>query len=211
MLSSIATSMKDSPVAVCGPNIGDIPQLVETGFCIYDLGRLQDGEEVSAALEVDFFRADFLAELSDDEVIRITLKSVAAALDIPAIEEKSVADSSVVRARNAVSHFCVGSASWSPDVKLRDKIFVAGDWIDRKGHASWSTEKSVVTGIQAAQALAENFGLKCETKIIPAAPDTPQLSAIRQFARTVRRAVPAGLDLKPQAPWVGASQRLFGR
>ena len=212
MLSSIATSMKDSPVAVCGPNIGDIPQLVETGFCIYDLGRLQDGEDVSAALEVDFFRADFLSELSDDEVIQITLKAVAAALDIPSIGENLVADSSVVRARNAVSHFCVDSASWSPDVKLRDKVFVAGDWIDRKGHSSWSTEKSVVTGIQAAQALAENFGLKCENEVIPAAADTPQLAALRQFARTVRRAVPPVLDdLKPQAPWIGASQRLFGR
>jgi uncharacterized protein with NAD-binding domain and iron-sulfur cluster len=172
---------------------------------------LQDGEDVSAALEVDFFRADPLADLTDEEVVSITLTAVAAALDIPTIEGTKVVDASVVRARNAVSHFCVDSASWSPSVKLRDGLYIAGDWVDRKGHASWSTEKACVTGIQSASALAEDYGFTCNTQVIPAAPDTPQLATLRQFARTIRRVAPPGIDLKPQAPWVGASQRLFGR
>ena len=113
--SSIRMAMRDSPVAVCGPRMGNIPELVETGFCIYDLQRMQDefqGEDVTA-LEVDFFRADALCEKSDEEVAELSLRAVSAALEISAIDPSSLADVSVVRARNAVSYFSVGSASWS--------------------------------------------------------------------------------------------------
>lgn len=41
-VKDIRTAMSDSPVAVYGPKLGGIPQLTETGFCIYDLQRLQD-------------------------------------------------------------------------------------------------------------------------------------------------------------------------
>mmetsp|Transcript_6364 Transcript_6364/g.6835 ORF Transcript_6364/g.6835 Transcript_6364/m.6835 type:complete len:576 (-) Transcript_6364:255-1982(-) len=126
-------AMQDSPVVVCGADIGNIPELSETGFCIYDLERLQESNEVAAAFEIDFFRADSLASRTDEDVIRITLQAVAAALDTLPIDESSLADISVVRARDAVSHFCVGSASWSPDVKLSDGLYICGDWIDRSG------------------------------------------------------------------------------
>eukprot|EP00536_Pseudo-nitzschia_multiseries_P009713 jgi/Psemu1/201409/e_gw1.279.73.1 len=202
-------AMADSPAVVCGANIGDIPELSETGFCIYDLERLQDGKDVASAFEVDFFRADPLTSLSDEEVIRITLKAVSSALDIPAIHEDSLADLSVVRARDAVSHFCVGSANLAPDVKLSEGLYICGDWVDRTGHASWSTEKSVVTGIQAADALAGDFDLQTDVDVIPAAPDTQQLKALRQFSRTIRGVLPPVFDdVKPQAPWTLA-RRFF--
>ena len=197
-------AMKDSPVVVCGANIGEIPELSETGFCVYDLERLQDSKDVDSAFEIDFFRADSIANLKNEEVIRITLKAVAAALEISPIDNALLADTSVVRAKDAVSHFCVGSASWSPDVKLKKGMYICGDFIDRKGHASWSTEKSVVTGIQAATKLANDFDMSSPPiKVIPAASDTAQLSALRQLSRTVRGAIPTGLEdtTKPQAPW----------
>jgi hypothetical protein len=122
-----------------------------------------------------------------------------------------VADLSVVRANNAVSHFCVNSASWSPDVKLSEGLYICGDWVDRTGHASWSTEKAVVTGIQAANALADGYDLKSNVSVIPAASDTPQLAGLRQLARTVRGAIPFGLDIKPQAPWILAKRLFLGR
>lgn len=202
-------AMKDSPAVVCGPNIGAIPELSETGFCIYDLERLQDSNDVISAFEVDYFRADSLTQLTDDEVVRITLQAISKALEIPSIPQSTVADLSVVRARDAVSHFCVGSASCSPDVKLDEGLYICGDWIDRTGHASWSTEKSVVTGIQAAASLAEDFDTKVDIQVIPAASDTAQLSALRQFARTIRGAIPPVFDdIKPQAPWTLA-RRFF--
>lgn len=209
MIPSVAEAMADSPVVVCGPYIGGIPELTETGFCIYDLERLQDSNEISGALEVDFFRADSLIGCSDDVIISLTLKALASALSIPDIDRKLLADYSVVRAENAVSHFCVNSASCSPDIKLETEgLYICGDWIDRKGHASWSTEKAVVTGIQAASALAKDFSVSCEVNVIPAASDTPQLLALRRLARALRGVVPAGMDVKPQAPWI-AGRRFF--
>jgi len=79
---SAEDALRDSPVVVCGANIGDIPELSETGFCIYDLERIQDGSDVISALKVDFYRADPLASMKDEEVIHVTLKAVAAALKI---------------------------------------------------------------------------------------------------------------------------------
>jgi len=195
-------------VFVCGPNIGGIPELVESGFCIYDLQRLQEeyslayqqNEEPNpcVAYEVDFFRADALAEMNDTDVMNIALKAFCAALELPAIDEGAILDVSVVRAKDAVSHFCVDSASWSPQVKLQENIFICGDWIDRTGHGSWSTEKAVVTGRQAAAALARDIGLDCDTDVLPVTQATPQLSALRQIAKTLQRAVP--MQSLPRSP-----------
>jgi hypothetical protein len=104
----MADAMQDSPVVVCGPRV--LPkQLAETGFCLYDLQRLQDefavSAESTAALEVDFFRADSLACKSNDDVVAIALKAIAAALNVDPFEASDVSDFAVVRAYNAVSHF----------------------------------------------------------------------------------------------------------
>ena len=112
--------MKESPVVVCGPNIGNnLPELIETGFCIYDLQRLHDEFSSSSsnasdnnnannnnnniiAYEIDFFRADDLIQITDDmEVAKIALSAVSAALNIDDISQTTfdslVADVSVVR------------------------------------------------------------------------------------------------------------------
>jgi uncharacterized protein with NAD-binding domain and iron-sulfur cluster len=218
---SIEKAMKDSPVVVCGPNVGNIPQLAETGFCIYDLQRLQDefktsnksqqGTEPCVAVEVDFFRAEDIAKMEDNmEIAKLTLRTIAAALNVEPINPDMILDASVVRARDAVSHFCVGSASWSPDVKLEKGLYMCGDWIDRTGHASWSTEKAVVTGRQAAEALATELGMTTTAPaVIPASSDTAQLAALRQASKLFRNVAPT--DVIPPAPWVLLRQLSGGR
>jgi uncharacterized protein with NAD-binding domain and iron-sulfur cluster len=211
----VAQAMQASPVVVCGPRVGGIPHLAETGFCIYDLQRLhdefavvnqgKDEKEPCAAIEVDFFRADTIADMeSDAEVSNLALRAVAAALNVDALDPSLLLDVAVVRARDAVSHFCVDSASASPDVRMTKGIYMCGDWIDRAGHASWSTEKAVVTGRQAADALAKDFGSQSDIEVIPAAPDTPQLSALRQAAKAMRGVLSPllGQDMLPLSPWV---------
>ena len=225
-----AEAMRDSPIFVCGPGVGSIPELEETGFCIYDLQRLHDEFAVDsdsadpvAVLEVDFFRADAISDSTDDdfEVAEFALRAAGAALGCgPDLEGAEIVDYAVVRARNAVSHFAVNSASYSPDVRAgtrsgsesgsgsgggtsayEEGIYMCGDWIDRTGHASWSTEKAVVTGRQAAAAVAEDLGLgKCDTEVIPAAGDTVQLTALRQAAKILRDVVPPP-DGIPPSPW----------
>ena len=138
------------------------------------------------------------------------------------------------RAKNAVSHFCVGSAEFSPkNVKLQpsSSLYICGDWIDRKGHASWSTEKAVVTARQAAAALAQDLDLMWPSsspspvEVIPAASDTVQLSTVRRMAQSVRRTTTKRIsssfstdddndntnsNLLPVAPWVLAKRLLSG-
>jgi uncharacterized protein with NAD-binding domain and iron-sulfur cluster len=212
--------MAESPVIVCGADIGThIPELKETGFCIYDLQRMHDefaAPNDVAVLEVDFFRADDISNLSNDaDVAEFTLKAVAAALGVPPIDVSNVVDVAVVRARNAVSHFNVGSAASSPEKsKLGEGLYICGDWVDRSGHASWSTEKAVVTGKQAALAVSNDLGLNCDpsaTKVIPAASDTPQLKALRTVAKTLRSvAPPPGEDSVPPSPWVFIKDTISG-
>ena len=217
----VARAMTDSPVTVCGAGIGGIVGLEETGFCIYDLQRMHDefrvdrpglgldGDDDVAVLEVDFYRADDIANLNDDEVAKVALDAISAAFGTKTIGTDCIVDKAVVRARNAVSHFAPKSALYSPNVKLGDNFYVCGDWIDRTGHASWSTEKSVVTAKQAAAAFSTDLGLlrsKCD--VIPAAKDTAQLSALRKSARVLRSIVAPATA--PPSPWVFLKQLLSG-
>lgn len=204
MPSNYATKMKDSPVIVCGENI--LPELEETGFCIYDLQRLQDEFSTEkkfgcAVLEMDFFRADAIVDKTDEEILQLSLLALSKALQEPLLSSDMIIDSSVVRARNAVSHFCLDSASNSPDITMDKNLHVCGDWIDRTGHASWSTEKSVVTGRQAANAALQEMGIAKQTKVLEVVEDTDALKGLRNVAKQLRRTVPPKNEGVPLSPW----------
>jgi uncharacterized protein with NAD-binding domain and iron-sulfur cluster len=169
-----------------------------------------DESDRVAVLEVDFYRADSFVDLDDEQIADLALRAVSAALGTAMINSDDILlDAAVLRARNAVSHFSPNSALYSPDVKLEDGLYICGDWVDRTGHASWSTEKSVVTARQAASALSRDFGLRdSRCVVIPAAKDTAQLSALRQSARVLRRILPP--KNIPPSPWVLVRQILSG-
>ena len=223
---AVAQAMAASPVVVCGPGVGGLPELKETGFCVYDLQRMHDehaADAGAAVLEVDFYRADAIADLDDEAAARLALRAAAAALGVAAATElppSLLLDYAVVRARRAVSHFDVGSCARSPPVALADGggagagsgLFCCGDWVDRAGHASWSTEKAVVTGRQAADAVARELNLDgVDSAVIPAAEDTPQLSALRALAKTARSLLAplagGGSELPPPAPWAALQRK----
>lgn len=66
-----------------------------------------------------------------------------------------------------------------------------------------TTTQAVVTGRQAADAIARDLGLNlgAAARVQPAAPDTAQLAALRQIATAVRAAAPKDAGLPPPAPW----------
>ena len=218
----MAHAMSDSPVSVCGAGMGNIEEFKETGFCIYDLQRMHDEFSVDyynemnvdesnrvAVLEVDFYRAESFVDLDDEQIANLALRAVSATFGTAIIHSDDIVDAKVLRARNAVSHFSPNSALYSPGVKLGDGMYICGDWIDRMGHASWSTEKAVVTARQAASALSRDFGLvhsRCD--VIPASKDTMQLSLLRQSTRVFRNIVPP--KNIPPSPWVFAKQLFAG-
>ena len=213
-----ANAMKDSPILVCGENIGKgkFQELKETGFCVYDLQRLQDEFSVDydistsdfkgkcAVLEIDFFRANAIANLDNDAVIDLTIKVLSHALNLPPLSQDLILDSSVLRARDAVSHFSIGSASYSPPTTLSENLYICGDWVDRTGHASWSTEKAVVTGRQAAKSILDKSFDKLSNKIqiLNAADDTQSLKALREIAVSLRKTFPPKDDGVPLSPLV---------
>mmetsp|Transcript_6337 Transcript_6337/g.12847 ORF Transcript_6337/g.12847 Transcript_6337/m.12847 type:complete len:682 (+) Transcript_6337:109-2154(+) len=215
-----AKAMIDSPIAVCGAGIGGIEELRETGFCIYDLQRMHDEfsvdhyalhidkEDQVSVLEIDFYRADSFVNCQNDVIVSLALEAVSSALGTASkIDQSGIVDSTILRAKNAVSHFSPNSALYSPDVKLDKGLYCCGDWVDRTGHASWSTEKSVVTARQAANALSADFRLaNSQCDVIPAAKDTPQLTALRKSAKLLRTLLP--LETLPPSPWVFAKQFL---
>jgi hypothetical protein len=191
---------------------------VPQGFCVYDLQRMHDEFAAGdlAVLEVDFYRADDLADIEDDGAIaQIALAAACAAVGVgvETLPPSELVDSAVVRARRAVSHFAVGSAALSPPVRLGGSVYACGDWVDRSGHASWSTEKAVVTGRQAASAIGADLGLSgVDGNVVPAAPDTAQLAALRRIAGTLRRVSPpqTTTGMAPPAPWVALKEMLEG-
>ena len=208
--SHVADAMRDSPVVVVGPDI--LPELKETGFCIYDLQRMHDefaynstsAESNVAVIEVDFFRADSIADKDDDEVINLTLQAISAALKADKIDSSLVVDSAVFRARKAVSHFNIGSASLSPDTILDENIFICGDWIDRTGHASWSTEKAVVTAKKAAKdVLAYNKLNTNSICILDVTEESDELKSLRNVAQILRETIPSPINDGgiPPSPW----------
>lgn len=196
--SFLAALKSRPPVTVCGPKI-IMPTLIETGFCVYDLTRLQDGwrtDEGLLVLEVDFFRANAISKLKDEAIVEIALDSiekVIAGSNSKLLRMGLVLDFGIVRAKDAVSHFSIGAAKSSPPIRVDRGIYMCGDWIDRKGHASWSTEKAVVTGIGAAKQLANDFGLSIKDipSIIPSSQDSRELRGLRESLSSFRKSMPS--------------------
>jgi hypothetical protein len=204
-------------VTVCGPRI-ILPQLIETGFCVYDLTRLQRGSSGAAnahnnnnewlVLEVDFFRANAVAKLADDAIVDLALAAIETVIvgssrrrrptpPQQLLRTESVLDVGIVRAKDAVSHFCMGAARSSPPVRIGRGVYMCGDWIDRRGHASWSTEKAVVTGIEAATQLAADFALSTADmpSIIPSSNETSRdLRAMRETVSIIRKSIPSDIQ-----------------
>ena len=72
----------------------------------------------------------------------------------------------------------------------------AGDWIDRGGHRSWSQEKALVTGLQAARATVEGLAAlgAADLADVPAPldveEDEPHVALGRSALKAVRGALP---------------------
>jgi Flavin containing amine oxidoreductase len=205
-------------VTVCGPRI-ILPQLIETGFCVYDLSRVQRGSSGAAnnvhnnnnewlVLEIDFFRANAVAKLSDDAIVDLALAAIETVIvgssrrrptpqQQQLLRTESVLDVGIVRAKDAVSHFSMGAARSSPPVRIGRGVYMCGDWIDRRGHASWSTEKAVVTGIDAATQLAADFALSTTDmpSIIPSSNETSRdLITMRETVSFIRKSIPSDIQ-----------------
>ncbi|MDY7005678.1 MAG: FAD-dependent oxidoreductase [Cyanobacteriota bacterium] len=156
-----------------------------TGWTFFDLNTLHDEfrHEPGTVVEVDFYHANQFLPLSDGEIIKMVQTYLATC--IPEFIEAEIIDQSVVRVREAVTHFFPGSYQYLLPAKTSfDNVFMSGDWIVNR-HGSWSQEKAYVTGLEAANLVVDKFNLGQKANIIPVEKDEEHI----QFARTINKSV----------------------
>lgn len=157
-----------------------------TGWTFFDLNALHDEyrDEPGSVIEVDFYHANQLLGLADEEIIPLVQRDLASC--VPAFAAAKVVDYSVIRLPQAVSHFAPGSYRYLlPGTTTFRNVFMSGDWIVTR-HGSWSQEKAYVTGLEAANQVIALLGDGQLAPILPIVPDEPHIQLARQVNRTVR-------------------------
>lgn len=197
---SVPVALPGGPVHVCGG--GAVAGLEDVGWTLYDLVRLQDEYAGSAGgvVEADFYHAAPLLSLPDGPLVDLVLAAMAALTGGPALPASAVAGVSITRLPAAVSLFSPGSFAALPDgvtAAALPGVYLAGDWVDRAGHPSWSQEKACVTGLAAAAAAVQGPALGLPraaaaaaaaraTPVIPVPPAEPHVAAAQGVAAVAR-------------------------
>ena len=160
-----------------------------TGWTFFDLNALHDEyrDDPGSVIEVDYYHANQLLSLADDEVLPMVQANLAAC--IPAVAEANIVDASVIRLPNAVSHFAPGSYRYllSGQTSFAN-LFMAGDWIVNR-HGSWSQEKAYVTGLEAANRVVQTLGWGQLAEILPVISDEPHIQAARSINQAMRSGI----------------------
>ena len=158
-----------------------------TGWTFFDLNALHDEycDEPGTVVESDYYHANQLLALDDDQVLRQVQQDLAGC--IPAFGEAKIVDHAVVRIPQGVTHFAPGSYRYLlPATTSFENLFMAGDWIVTR-HGSWSQEKAYVTGLEAANRVIAALGQGQPAEILPVIPDEPHIQALRAVNRFVRQ------------------------
>lgn len=157
-----------------------------TGWTFFDLNALQDEyqQESGTVIEADFYHANQLLALSDEQIINKVQRDLATC--VPGFTHAKVIDSSVLRVPQGVTHFAPGSYQYLlPGKTSIENLFMSGDWIVTR-HGSWSQEKAYVTGLEAANLAIDRLGMGSKADIIPVEPDEPHVQVARSFNQIVR-------------------------
>ncbi|MBD2440179.1 FAD-dependent oxidoreductase [Nostoc sp. FACHB-110] len=157
-----------------------------TGWTFFDLNALHDEyqNEPGTVIEADFYHANQLLNLNDDEIITIVHNYLATC--VPAFKQAKVIDSSVIRLPNAVTHFAPGSyRDMLPARTSFANVFMSGDWIITR-HGSWSQEKAYVTGLEAANLVTSYLQQGQPAEILPVEADEVHIQIGRSLNETAR-------------------------
>eukprot|EP01026_Neomeris_dumetosa_P068523 TRINITY_DN6713_c0_g1_i4.p1 TRINITY_DN6713_c0_g1~~TRINITY_DN6713_c0_g1_i4.p1 ORF type:complete len:540 (+),score=73.11 TRINITY_DN6713_c0_g1_i4:110-1729(+) len=157
-----------------------------TGWTFFDLNTLHNEyrKEKNSVIEVDFYHANQWLPLSDEVIIQRVMGYLGKCID--GFCGCEVADYSVVRVRQGVTHFSPGSFSNMLNSRTSfDNLFCAGDWIVSE-HGSFSQEKAYVTGLEAANLVIQQFGVGEQAQILPLEDREPHIKVIERLLQNVR-------------------------
>ncbi len=158
-----------------------------TGWTFFDLNALHDEfrDQPNTVVEVDFYHANQFLPLDDDEILKIVQGYLTTC--IAEFGNAQIIDYTVVRLRQAVTHFFPGSYQYLlPAQTSFENVFMSGDWITTN-HGSWSQEKAYVTGLEAANLVVNQFKLGEAAQISPIEPDENHIQVLRGVNQSIRQ------------------------
>jgi len=158
------------------------------GMTVFDIKELH-GENFSemisgSVLEVDYYHADTLLVMSDEDIVKKVKTDLDTMFGIPCATAQ-VLDAAIVRLPNAVNWYFPGSYQDMPNIKSESlqNVYFAGDLVKTR-HGSWSQEKAFVTGIEAANSIK---GLPLHHGIIPLPKDELHVAFGRSIVSTFQK------------------------
>ena len=160
----------------------------KVGMTWFDIKRLHapalDGESGSV-IEVDYYHANTLLVLPDEEIVAKAKAQLDTMLG-PACAAAKVVDAAVVKLPSAVNWYFPGSYDSMPDLASSSipNAYFVGDLV-RTRHGSWSQEKAYVTGMQAANVIT---GRAVDEGVVPLKPDEAHVAAGRRAVGAARKA-----------------------
>ncbi|GLI65776.1 hypothetical protein VaNZ11_009387 [Volvox africanus] len=165
------------------------------GATFFNLNDLQDEyqNEPGTVISADFYHANSLLPLSDQEIVDRVVSHVATCE--PGFNGAKVTDSVVLRFPKAVTHFSPGSYQHRPfQATTIPNVFMAGDWVKGVPHGAngLSQERAYVTGLSAANLVISRLGGNGQpAQILDVEPDEPHIAAARAAVRGLREVVAA--------------------
>lgn len=161
-----------------------------TYFNVKELhGENFSDEAPGSVLEVDYYHADTLLVMSDDDIAKKVKEDLNTILGVECAAAK-VVDAAIVKLPNAVNWYFPDSYKDMPDVQSKSlsNVYFAGDLV-RTRHGSWSQEKAYVTGIEASNCIR---GKSLSEGVIPLPKDEPHVALGRTLVSQFRTLLGAG-------------------
>ena len=175
------------------------------GMTFFNIGELHqrnlDEEEkeqadgIKTILEVDYYHANSLLVMSDDEIVEKVKSDLDTMLGASS-KTANVVDAAVVRLPNAVNWYYPDSYKDMPDLKSESlsNAYFAGDLVKTR-HGSWSQEKAYVTGMEVSNLILKK---PQSSDIIPLPKDELHVAFGRSAVSTAQKLL--GLGDPSRAP-----------
>ncbi|XP_047310407.1 uncharacterized protein LOC124913991 [Impatiens glandulifera] len=163
-------------------------------WTFFDLNKIYDDykEEESSFIQADFFNANELLPLKDEDIASKALSCLSKC--IKGIDGATIIDKEIGRFPRSLTRYFPGSYKYMMrGTTSFSNMFMAGDWIMSR-HGSWLQEKSYVMGIEAANRVVDYLEEGNFAKIMPVEEDESHIQYLRSLSRSFS-------DLKLQLPW----------